>query len=36
MYNKIYDEIKKKFHLDQKIILQDWSNSSLPTLLVSI
>jgi hypothetical protein len=36
MYNKLYDEIKKKFRLDEKIVLQDWSNSSLSTLLVSI
>lgn len=36
MYNKLYDEIKKKFKLDEKIVLQDWSNSSLSTLLVSI
>jgi hypothetical protein len=36
MYNKLYDEIKKKFKLDEKIMLQDWSNSSLSTLLVSI
>lgn len=36
MYSKLYEDIRKKFRLDQKIVLQDWSNSSLSTLLVSI
>jgi hypothetical protein len=36
MFNKVYDEIKRKYNLEEKIILQDWSNSSMSTLLVSI
>jgi hypothetical protein len=36
MFNEIYGDIKKKFHLDEKITLQDWANSSSNIMLVSI
>lgn len=31
----IHSIIIEKYKLDQKITLQDWDNSSLPTFLVS-
>lgn len=36
MFNEIYEAIKKKFGLDEKITLQDWANSSSNIMLVSI
>jgi hypothetical protein len=36
MYNAIYDEVKQRYALEEKIVLQDWANTSNAILLVSI
>lgn len=36
MYNAIYEGVKEEYGLSEKIVLQDWANTSNAILLVSI
>jgi len=36
MFNTILDEVKKSFSLHDKIVLQDWANTSQAIMVVSI
>ena len=36
MFNQIYLKIKKHYALDDRIILEDWNNTSNQILIVSI
>ena len=36
MYNTIYKEVRERYALEEKIVLQDWANTSSAILLVSI
>jgi hypothetical protein len=36
MYNSIYQQVQEQYKLRDKIVLQDWANTSNPIILVSI
>ena len=35
LFNEISDRVKARFDLNRKIVLQDWANSTLATILIS-
>jgi len=36
MFNEIYRKVKQRYGLDERIVMQDWANSSSQFMLVSI